>query len=55
MRQKARARCRDRKEAGSDALFTHQELVQDAPLPARESYQYIPPVPLYGQIVQDPG
>ena len=40
-------RHRDRKEqeAGSDALFTHQELVQDASLHARESYQHTPPVP----------
>ncbi len=57
MRQEARARRRDREEqeVGVDALFTHQELVQDEPLHPRESYQHTPPVPPYGQIVQDPG
>ncbi|MGH3775422.1 MAG: three-Cys-motif partner protein TcmP [Pseudonocardiaceae bacterium] len=57
MRQEARARRRDRQEqeAGSDALFTHQALLQDAPLRPHESYQHTPPVPPYGQIVQDPG
>lgn len=57
MRQEARARRRDRQEqeAGSDALFTHQALLQDAPLHPHESYQRTPPVPPYGQIVQDPG
>lgn len=57
MRQEARARRRDRKKqaTGSDALFTHQKLVQEAPLHPRESYQHAPPVPPYGQIVRDPG
>jgi len=57
MRQEVRARRRDRKEqeAGSDALFTHEELVQDAPLRTHESYQHTPPVPPSGQIVRDPG
>jgi three-Cys-motif partner protein len=57
MRQEARARRRDRKEqeSGSNALFTHEELVRDAPLRVHESYQHNPPVPPYGQIVQDPG
>lgn len=57
MRQEARARRRDRKEqeTGSNALFTHEELVQDAPLRAHESYQHTPPVPPYGQINQNSG
>jgi three-Cys-motif partner protein len=57
MRQEARARRRDRKEleSGSNALFTHEELVRDAPLRVHESYQHNPPVPPYGQIVHDPG
>jgi three-Cys-motif partner protein len=57
MRQEARARRRDRKEqeAGSHALFTHEELTQDTPLRAHESYQHTPPVPPYGQNVQGPG
>lgn len=51
MRQEARARRRDRKEqeAGSSVLFTHEELVRDAPLRVHESYQHTPPVPPYGQ------
>jgi hypothetical protein len=57
MRQEARARRRDRQEqeAGSGALFTHEELVRDAPLRAHESYQHTPPVPPYSQIIRDPG
>ncbi|MGH3873519.1 MAG: hypothetical protein ACRDSR_18745 [Pseudonocardiaceae bacterium] len=57
MRQEARARRRDRKdqEPGLDALFTHEELVQDTPLRAHESYQHVPPVPPYRQIAPDPG
>jgi three-Cys-motif partner protein len=57
MRQEARARRRDRKEqeSGFTPLFTHAELVQDAPLRAHESYQHAPPVPPYGQTVRDPG
>jgi three-Cys-motif partner protein len=57
MRQEARARRRDRREqeAGSSGLFTHEELVKDAPLHPHESYQHTPPVPPYGQITRDPG
>ncbi|MGB6162401.1 MAG: three-Cys-motif partner protein TcmP [Pseudonocardiaceae bacterium] len=57
MREEARARRRDRKEreTGSDALFTNEELVRDAPLRASESYKRTPPVPPYGQIIRDPG
>ncbi|MBV8540632.1 MAG: hypothetical protein JO063_02970 [Pseudonocardiales bacterium] len=55
MRQEARARRQDHKEreAGSNALFTHEELAKDAPLRAHESYQHTPPVPPYGQIIRD--
>ena len=54
MRQEVRARRRDRneQELGYSALFTHEELIQDAPLRAHESYQHNPPVPPYGQIIQ---
>lgn len=57
MRQEARARRRDRKEqeAGSPALFTHEELTQDTPLCAHESYQRTPPVPPYGLNLRGPG
>jgi len=57
MRQEARARRRDRKEqeSGFNPLFTHAELVQDAPLRTHESYQHAPPVSPYGQTVRDPG
>jgi len=54
MRQEARARRRDRKEqeAGSDALFSHEELIQDTPLLAHETYRHTPPVPPYGHVVK---
>lgn len=54
MRSEARARRRDRREreAGSTALFTHEELVQDTPLGANESYEHAPPVPPYGRGVE---
>ncbi len=57
MRQEARARRRDRKEqeSGFNALFTHEELIQDTPLNTHESYQHTPPVAPYGQIIQEPG
>lgn len=56
MRQEAHARRRDRVEhkAGINALFTHEELLRDAPLHAYESYQHTPPVPPYGEIIQRP-
>lgn len=51
MRQEARARRRDRQErdAGGGGLFTHEELLKDAPLGANETYERIPPTPPYGQ------
>lgn len=51
MRQEARARRRDRKEqeSGFNTLFTHEELVSDAPLRTNETYQHAPPVTPYGQ------
>lgn len=51
MRQEARARRQDRKEqdAGTIGLFTHQELLDAAPLGADESYQHRPPDPPYGR------
>lgn len=57
MRQEARGRRQDRKEqgAGSNALFTHEELLRDAPLRPHESYQHIPPVPPYDQTIYDQG
>lgn len=57
MRREARARRRDQNEQtlGAKGFFTHKELVHDAPLRADETYQHLPPVPPYGQQVQDPG
>jgi three-Cys-motif partner protein len=57
MRREARARRRDRHEQtlGSQGLFTHEELVSDAPLGPDEIYQHTPPATPYGQQVQDPG
>lgn len=51
MRQEARARHRDHQErkTGAGGLFTHEELLQDAPLRANESYERLPPTPPYGQ------
>jgi three-Cys-motif partner protein len=49
MRQEARARRRDRREreAGGGALFTHEELMSDAPLATNETYEHTPPTPPY--------
>ncbi len=57
MRREARARRRDRHEQtlGSQGLFTHEELVSDAPLRPDEIYQHTPPATPYGQQVRDPG
>jgi three-Cys-motif partner protein len=49
MRQEARARRRDRQErdAGGSALFTHEELMSDAPLATNETYEHTAPTPPY--------
>jgi three-Cys-motif partner protein len=54
MRQEARARLRDRREqeTGVAGLFTHEELLQDAPLSPGETYQHRPPTPPYSETVQ---
>lgn len=45
MREEARARRRDRHEqaAGTDALFSREELQRDAPLDASDAYERTPP------------
>jgi three-Cys-motif partner protein len=49
MREEARARARDRREAniGAATLFSHEELLADRPLRADELYRHTPPVPPY--------
>jgi hypothetical protein len=37
------------RDAGGGALFTHEELMQDAPLAANETYEHTAPTPPYGQ------
>ena len=56
MRQEARARRRDRREQshGAEGLFSHEELLHDAPLQAHEAYRHVPPSQPYGQDLQDP-
>jgi three-Cys-motif partner protein len=50
MRQEIRARRRDRDEAalGLEGLWSHADLVRDAPLGAEETYQRLPASPPYG-------
>jgi len=50
MRGEIRARQRDQEEAASGAmgLWSNEELLQDAPLKAGETYKRVAPTPPYG-------
>ncbi len=50
MRREARARWRDRQDrrAGTDGLFSHEELLHDAPLSKSEAYEHIATTVPYG-------
>ena len=50
MRSEIRARRRDQEEeaTGAIGLWSNEELLQDAPLKAGESYKRVPPTPPYG-------
>jgi hypothetical protein len=37
------------RDAGSGGLFTHEELIQDAPLATNETYEHTPPTTPFGQ------
>lgn len=51
MREEARARRRDRREAesGGAGLFTYEQVALDAPLRSDETYEHTPPTPPYPQ------